>query len=354
MIYSLLRPLIFLLDAEAAHRLTVRVLARGPAPRPRPSDARLARHLLGLDFPNPLGLAAGFDKNGEVTDAALGLGFGFVEVGTVTPRPQAGNPRPRVFRLPRNRAVINRLGFNNDGFDVVARRLAPRRGRGIVGVNVGPNRDSADRAADYVAGVSRFAAVADYLAVNVSSPNTPGLRDLQASAALSDLLARLARARDAAARRIPILVKIAPDLDAAALAATVETSLSVGIDGMIVANTTVTRDGLTDRDRAGESGGLSGRPLFHRSTVALAKVRRLAGNDLVLVGVGGIDSAATAWDKITAGADLVQLYTGMIYEGPGLARRIVTGLAERLDREGVVSIAEVVGREADRWAGLDA
>jgi len=352
MTYRLLRPLLFALDAETAHRLTLRAIAAAPRGAPPASDPRLARHLLGLEFPNPLGLAAGFDKNGEVADAALGLGFGFVEVGTVTPRPQIGNPRPRVFRLPRDHAVINRLGFNNDGFDAVERRLRRRHRGGIVGVNVGANRDSANRAADYTAGVTRFAAIADYLTVNISSPNTPGLRDLQERSALNDLLTRVEEARRAAARPTPILVKIAPDLDDAAVAAIVDATIAAGIDGIIVTNTTVARVGLNETRRAKEEGGLSGRPLFRRSTVILAKARKRAGNRLVLVGVGGVDSAETAWSKIAAGADLIQLYTGMVYAGPRLPARILAGLAERLDRERVASIADVVGSETDRWAAV--
>ncbi len=352
MTYRLLRPLLFALDAETAHRLTLRTLAVASRRAAPTSDPRLARRLLGLYFPNLLGLAAGFDKNGEVPDAALGLGFGFVEVGTVTPRPQVGNPRPRVFRLPRDHAVINRLGFNNDGFDVVEGRLRQRHGGGIVGVNIGANRDSIDRAADYAAGVTRFAAIADYLSVNISSPNTPGLRDLQERSALNDLLARVDAARRAAAHHVPILVKIAPDLDDDSIAATIDAVVAAGVEGMIVTNTTVAREGLSETRGAEEEGGLSGRPLFRRSTIALAKARRRAGNRLVLVGVGGIDSAEAAWSKIAAGADLIQLYTGMVYQGPRLPARILAGLAKRLDREGVASIADVVGSETKRWAAL--
>jgi len=305
---------------------------------------------MGLDFPNPIGLAAGFDKNAEAVDGAFGLGFGLVEVGTVTPRPQAGNPRPRVFRLDRQGAMINRLGFNNDGHDAVHRRLAARGGAGIVGVNIGANRDATDRVGDYVAGVRRFADVADYIAINVSSPNTPGLRDLQGRAALAELLARVGQARAASARGVPLLLKIAPDLDDDALAAVADAALSAGIDGVVVANTTLARDGLADVREAAEEGGLSGRPLFRRSTIVLAKLRRIVGTRLVLVGVGGIDSAEAAWSKIAAGADLVQFYTAMIFQGPGLAWRILSGLAERLDREGLGSIAEVVGRDTESWA----
>jgi dihydroorotate dehydrogenase len=269
----------------------------------------------------------------------------------VTPRPQRGNPRPRLFRLEADGAVINRLGFNNDGFDAVHARLASRRRSGIVGVNVGANRDSGDRAADYAAGVARFADVADYIALNVSSPNTPGLRDLQERRALVDLLAAVTRARADAPRRVPVLLKIAPDLDDAALAAIVEEAVAAGIDGLIATNTTLSRDGVTG-GRAAEAGGLSGKPLFRRATAVLAKARRLASDRLVLVGAGGVDSAAAAWDKLAAGADLVQLYTGMVFAGPGLPARINRGLAERMDREGIGALAEVVGSDSRRWAEM--
>ena len=348
--YGLLRPLLFAIEPETAHRLTVRALATGLFPRAQPSDGRLSRRLLGLDFPNPLGLAAGFDKNAEVPDAALALGFGFAEVGTITPRPQAGNPRPRVFRLPADRAVINRLGFNNEGFDAAERRLAQRRRRGIVGVNIGANRDSADRVSDYASGVRRFSPLADYITINVSSPNTPGLRDLQERGALAELLAAVTEARGAG-RPVPILLKLAPDLDDASLEAIADTAIENRIEGLIVSNTTIARSGLRDTATAAETGGLSGRPLFRRSTAMLAKLRRLCGERLVLVGVGGIDSVEAAWTKLTAGADLLQLYTGLVYEGLGLPGRIVAGLARRLDREGLSAIGEIVGSDAERLSG---
>jgi dihydroorotate dehydrogenase len=325
MIYPLVRPLLFALDPEVAHRAAIVALKSGLVPRAPPSDPRLRRHVLGLDFPNPVGLAAGFDKNAEVPDAALRLGFGFVEVGTVTLRPQAGNPKPRMFRVPGDGALINRLGFNNEGHDAVYERLARRKRRGIVGVNLGANKDSTDRVADYVAGVARFAAVADYLALNISSPNTPGLRDLQQRDGLMRLLGTVAEARRT--RPIPLLVKIAPDLDDDALTAIVAAAISSGIDGIIATNTTTARDELADKALASEAGGLSGRPLFGPSTEVLRKLRAIAGSKLVLVGVGGVDSVETARAKLAAGADLVQLYTGMVYEGPRLGQRIVAGLA---------------------------
>lgn len=327
MIYRLIRPLLFALDPETAHGLAIAALKAGLYPRAPAPDSRLSRRVLGLDFPNPIGLAAGFDKNAEVVDAALAMGFGFVEVGTVTPLPQPGNPRPRMFRLTTDRAIINRLGFNNEGHEAVHARLAARERRGIVGVNLGANKDSADRVADYVAGVRRFADVADYLTINVSSPNTPGLRDLQEKAALTRLLGAVGEVRGRLPKSPLVLVKIAPDLDNDALAAFVETAVSSGIDGVIVSNTTIARDGLSDRTHAHEVGGLSGRPLFRRSTEMIAAVRRLAGDRLALIGTGGVDSVATARAKLAAGANLVQLYTGMVYEGPGLPARIAAGLA---------------------------
>jgi dihydroorotate dehydrogenase len=349
--YARIRPLLFALAPEGAHRLALRAIAAGLVPHARPSpDPRLRRHLLGLDFQNPLGLAAGFDKNAEAANALLGLGFGFVEVGTVTPRPQQGNPRPRLFRLERDEAIVNRLGFNNDGADLVHRRLAARRRHGIVGVNIGANRDSGDRITDYAAGVTRFADVADYLVINVSSPNTPGLRDLQEQAALVTLLAAATSARDRTGERTPILLKIAPDLDDRGLAAIAETALSAGIEGMIVANTTTGREGVTDLRLAAEPGGLSGRPLFRRSTAMLAKLRRITKGRLVLVGAGGIDSPASAFAKIAAGADLLQLYTGLVFKGPSLPRQILGGLDRILSERGFASIADAVGTETERFA----
>jgi dihydroorotate dehydrogenase len=327
--YPLIRPLLFALDPEMAHRAAIAALRSGVLRALPVVDSSLRRRVLGLDFPNPIGIAAGFDKNGEAVDGLLGLGFGFVEVGTVTPLPQAGNPMPRMFRLTGDRAIINRLGFNNEGHDAVHRRLAERKRAGIVGVNLGANRDSSDRVADYVAGVRRFADIADYLVVNVSSPNTPGLRDLQERQSLTRLLAAVIEARNGAGRRVPLLLKIAPDLDDTALAAIAEKTAAAGVDGLIATNTTTARDDVSDARLAAEAGGLSGRPLFDRSTRILAKLRRLVGDGLVLIGVGGVDSAATARQKLDAGADLVQLYTGMIYEGPDLPARIVAGLVSR-------------------------
>ncbi len=343
-------PLLFALDPERAHRLAIRGLALNLHPRAAAPDLRLCVRLLGLDFPSPVGMAAGFDKNAEAPDGLLRLGFGFVEVGSVTPLPQAGNPKPRMFRLASDRAIINRLGFNNGGIAAVRERLAARRGRpGIVGVNLGANRDSRDRVADYVAGIQAFSGLADYFTVNVSSPNTPGLRTLQDGPALADLLARVLAARDVEGRNTPVLLKIAPDLEDTALAEIAATALRAGVDGIIVANTTLARDGVTDAARA-ETGGLSGRPLFRRSTVMLARLRRLVGRKMTLVGVGGVDSGEAAWAKIVAGADLVQVYTGMIFNGAGLAAAINRDLAGRVARAGMASIRDAVGLETEAWA----
>jgi dihydroorotate dehydrogenase len=349
--YRLARRFLFRFDPEQAHRLAIRALASGWLPRQASGpEPRLKRSLLGHEFPNPIGVAAGLDKDGEAIDGLFGLGFGFVETGTVTPQPQEGNPKPRLFRLPGDRALINRLGFNNRGQEALYRRLVARKAKGgIVGVNIGANRDSSDRVGDYVQGVERFADIASYLTVNISSPNTPGLRDLQEKAALVDLLGRVVAARDGSARRPPLLLKIAPDLDDAALEAIVETVIAAKIEGMIVANTTIARDRVRD-PQASETGGLSGWPLMRRSNVVLAKVRRLAGRQLVLIGAGGIHSPETAFVKFAAGADLVQLYTGLVFEGPGLPVRILTGLLRLMERQGFATIADLVGSDVERWA----
>jgi dihydroorotate dehydrogenase len=352
------RDLLFRLDPETAHGLSIRALKCGVVPHlPAPRDPRLAVRKCGLDFPNPLGMAAGYDKNGEVPDALLSLGFGFAEVGSITPRPQPGNPKPRIFRLPSDRAVINRLGFNNEGHDRCATRLSARRGRGgIVGVNIGANKDSADRIGDYEEGVRRFAALGSYLTVNISSPNTPGLRNMQARSELAELLSRVTAARaglaSAEERARPILLKIAPDLVEAELEDIAAEVANHPIQGVIVSNTTISRDGLAEAALGRETGGLSGAPLFARSTAVLARMRRLLGPEMVLVGVGGVASADDALEKIRAGADLVQLYTGMIYGGPGLPARILRDMVGALDREGVPSVSALRDRHVERWASL--
>ncbi|MBO6636988.1 MAG: quinone-dependent dihydroorotate dehydrogenase [Roseitalea sp.] len=347
------RWLMFRFDPETAHGLAIRGLKVRALPgAPAIGDPRLAVSVAGLTFPNPVGVAAGFDKNAEVPDALLALGFGFTEIGTVTPRAQPGNPRPRIFRLTADRAVINRLGFNNKGHEAAFDRLDARQNNGIVGVNIGANKDTDDKAADYVAGLDRFYALAAYFTVNISSPNTPGLRDLQTRDALSDLLARVGEARmreiEETGRRVPIFLKIAPDITEADLDDIVTEVLDKTIDGMIVSNTTLSRAGLSANP--GEAGGLSGAPVFERSTIVLAKTRQRAGPDLALIGVGGVDSAKTALTKIEAGADLVQLYTGMIYGGPTIARRICADLSDALDARGADGVRELRDLSVDAWA----
>jgi dihydroorotate dehydrogenase len=346
-------PVLNRLPAETAHRAAINALKFSPSFGAPPADPRLAVEILGLRLPNPLGLAAGFDKNAEVPDAMLKLGFGFVEVGTLTPRPQDGNARPRLFRLPEDAAVINRFGFNNDGFERACARLIRRPSGGaigVMGVNVGANRDAADRVEDYVLGVRTFAALADYLTINISSPNTPGLRDLQRRDALDDLVARVIAARDETEPRRPLLVKIAPDLDARGLEDIVAIALTRRVDGLIVSNTTVARPAsLSSRNRA-ESGGLSGRPLFEPSTRLLARAYLLTGGAMPLIGCGGVEDSATALAKIEAGANLVQLYTGLALKGAGLVEEILDGLTRAVEERRVARIGELVGARASVWA----
>jgi len=349
-LFDLALPVLRLLPPEAAHRLTIRALGAGLAPRVNEADPpALAAKLWRRNFPNPIGLAAGFDKDAEVPDAMLAFGFGFVEIGTITPRPQKGNPKPRLFRLSEDRAVINRLGFNSRGVEAAARRLALRRERpGIVGANIGKNRDTRDDLGDYAEGVRALAPLADYLTVNISSPNTPGLRDLQRKSAVTRLIARLIEARAKAAPRNPppILLKIAPDLSPEERADLAEVALSSGIDGLIIANTTVARPASLKSRAAPEPGGLSGAPLLAPSTALLAEMYRLTGGKLPLIGVGGIASGADAYAKIRAGASLVQLYTALIFEGPGLVRRVKHELAELLARDGFTSVMAAIGADA--------
>ena len=347
--FPLARPLLHALDAERAHGLTIRVLSMLPPATPPASDPRLNVKLFGLDFPNPLGLAAGFDKNAEVPDAMLGLGFGFVEVGTVTPLPQLGNPRPRLFRLSADEAVINRMGFNNEGHNAMRARLAARRGRGgIAGVNIGANKDTSDRVGDYVAGIEAFSDLASYFTVNISSPNTPGLRNLQSKGELAVLLARLNEARSKQGRRPPMLLKIAPDLDDAGLDDVARCCEGGAVDGVIVSNTTLRRDGLSSSLKA-EAGGLSGKPLFELSTLMLAKLFVRTNGAQPLIGAGGISSVETAWAKLSAGASLLQLYSALVYHGPALVAEILGGLAARQSCEGV-TLASLRGSGASSIA----
>jgi dihydroorotate dehydrogenase len=345
--YDLARPLIHAIDPERAHGLAIAALKRGIVPQPAPvADPVLRVKLWGLDFPSPIGLAAGFDKDAEVPNEMLDQGFGFVEIGSVTPRPQPGNPKKRLFRLTRDEGVINRLGFNGSGIAVAAANLAKRQRRGIVGVNLGKNKETADAADDYIAGVAAFAPLADYLVCNVSSPNTPGLRALQSREALDGLVLRVQDALAAENAHLPLLFKIAPDLGDADLEDVVRVALDRKLAGLVVGNTTLSRPDTLRDPQATETGGLSGRPLMALATRILAKTHKLAGPGLPLVGTGGVFDAADAYAKIRAGATLVQLYSALVYRGPGLAAEIARGLAELLRADGFASVEAAVG--ADR------
>lgn len=342
MLFRIARPALFTLDPERAHRLTIEALKFARFV-PYRHSGRLATEVAGITFPNPVGMAAGFDKDGEVPDAVLGLGFGFAEVGSITPRPQEGNPKPRLFRLVEDRAVINRMGFNNGGAQAAASRLGARTGRpGVVGINIGANKDSADRIADYAAMTRIMAPLATYLAVNISSPNTPGLRALQDEGALIDLL-------DAVKAEIgtngpPIFLKVAPDLTPTDIDAIARIAIDKQLGALIVSNTTITRPDLRSH-YAGEMGGLSGAPLRDLAQQRLRDFRTATGGHMPLVGVGGIASADDAWNRIKAGASLVQLYSALVYHGPGLARTITKGVERLMQHEGYSTIAEAVGSE---------
>jgi dihydroorotate dehydrogenase len=346
MLYSLIRPVLFALDAERAHGLALTALKLLPAGSPPRVGGPLETRLAGMTFPNPLGMAAGFDKDGEVADGLLGLGFGFAEVGSITPLPQAGNPRPRLYRLAEDRAVINRMGFNNGGGEAAVvrlrARLSGRDGRRIVGINIGANKDSPDRIADYALMARLMAPVASYLAVNVSSPNTPGLRALQDEGALKALLEAVLAAKGEAGP--PVFLKVAPDLEPADIDAIARIAVDMQLGALIVANTSISRPPLQSR-HAQEAGGLSGAPLRELAQQRLRDFRKATGGVVPLIGVGGIASAEDAWARIRAGASLVQLYSAMVYEGPGIARRIVSGLEQLMQRDGFSSIAEAVGSE---------
>jgi dihydroorotate dehydrogenase len=357
-LHAAARPILSRIDAETAHGAAIAALRLWPCGAAPAADPRLARRVAGMRFAHPLGLAAGFDKQAEVADRLIGLGFAFVEVGGVTPLPQPGNPRPRAFRLAEDRAIVNRYGLNSIGMEAFAAALAAvgARAAGPIGVNLGTNKDSADRAADYAVLVGRLAPLADYLSINVSSPNTAGLRDLQAVGPLRDLLARCvaARAGAGAGAAAPIFVKIAPDLEDAMLDAMVEAAIDAGVEGIIVANTTTARPASLASPHRREAGGLSGAPLFARSTRLLARARIAAGGRLALVGVGGVMGPDDLLAKLEAGADLVQAYTGFAFEGPGFPARCVEGLLARLDAEGLADVGALVGRRAEAWAGRQA
>lgn len=346
MSYALIRPLLFALDAEPAHRLSLFAMRHMPGEGTVLHLPQVATQLAGLHFPAPVGLAPGYDKNAEAFANAYRLGFGFVEIGTVTPRPQAGNPKPRLFRLVEDQAVINRMGFNNDGMDAVACRISESRrveGSGPLGINIGANKDSADRIADYVTGMKRLAPLADYVTVNISSPNTPGLRALQDRAALDDLLLQV---QAAVSDPPPLFLKVAPDLEPADIDDIAAVAMDRGVNALIVSNTTIGRPQLRSR-HAGESGGLSGAPLKSLAQQRLADFRKATGGQLPLIGVGGISSAEDAYARIRAGASLVQIYSALVYEGPFLTRRINQGLVDLLQRDGFAHISEAVGIDVD-------
>jgi len=348
--FKALHPLLHCMDAETAHGLTIKALKTGLAGSTVRSPPNLGTSCFGLNFANPLGLAAGFDKNAEVPDAMLALGFGFVEAGTVTPRPQEGNPRPRLFRLSEDRAVINRLGFNNEGHAAVLERLQRRKHKlGIVGVNIGANKDSTDRISDYVAGINAFSDVASYFTINISSPNTPGLRKLQSAAELPALLKRLNEARKTQQRQVPMLLKIAPDLEVDEMQAIAECCLNAAVDGVIISNTTLSRPAL-HAQHAKETGGLSGAPLFDLSTLQLARFYLLTEGKIPLVGVGGIANAEHAWSKICAGASLLQLYSALVFQGPELVQQILSGLSRKLAAKNFATLNEAVGNSAEEMA----
>jgi len=343
--FDLAMPLARLIDPEVAHALTIRALAAGVVPVRVPvPDPRLATTVIGLEFPSPIGLAAGFDKNAEVADTMLGLGFGFVEVGTITPEAQAGNRRPRVFRLRKSQAVINRLGFNNRGLEAASAQLEHRdRHRGLVAANIGPNRDAQYPIEDYETCIVRMAPLVDFLVLNISSPNTPGLRDLQDRGNVEEVLKRSVDARDRTGAKSPVMIKIAPDLDVGEIEVVVEAAAAAGAAGIVVGNTTISRPASLVGRRRTEQGGLSGRPLFALSTKVLGEAFRFAAGRLALVGVGGVASGADAYAKIQAGADLVEVYTALAYEGWGLVERIHRELAVLLERDGFKCVADAVG-----------
>ena len=337
------------LDPETAHALSVKALTSGLAPMPGPvTSDRLRTHVAGLDLPNPVGLAAGFDKNGKALTPLSRVGFGFIELGAVTPRPQPGNPKPRLFRLPEDRAAINRFGFNNEGMEVMARRLAYRPRDAVIGLNLGANKDSDDRPGDFAKVLARCAAHLDFATVNVSSPNTEKLRDLQGKAALNAVLNGVIETRNALPRPIPVFLKIAPDLTEAELRDIADVAHETGIDAVIATNTTLSRDGLRSQYRD-QAGGLSGAPLFEKSTRVLAQLSQLTGGDIPLIGVGGISTAGQAYAKICAGASAVQFYTAMVYSGISLAAGIAQGLDALLARDGFTSIAQAIGSKREGW-----
>lgn len=355
-LFKIARPALYRLDPEQAHALSIKALKTGLTLPRLKDDPRLTKHIWGLTIKNPIGLAAGYDKNAEVPEELIKLGFGFVEVGTLTPHPQEGNPKPRIFRLPKDHAIINRLGFNNDGHEAALYRLQGRETNGVIGVNIGANKLSDNRIEDYLQGFKTFQGVADYFTINISSPNTPGLRDLQSPEALEELLASLMQIRtdivDHGGKKRPIFVKIAPDIKDRDLEPILYKLMHHKVDAVIISNTTLSRNGLKDQRLANEAGGLSGRPVFKRSTRMLARAHLITEGALPIIGVGGIENTQTAWAKFEAGADLIQLYSGLIYEGPGLVHTILKGLSAKLDAENLHSLQSIRGRTAEKWANL--
>ncbi|WP_208440322.1 quinone-dependent dihydroorotate dehydrogenase [Bartonella raoultii] len=348
------RSALFMLDPEHAHRLAIIGLKSGLSGCKKVVDRRLCVTVAGLEFENFIGLAAGFDKNAEVVDAIFRLGFGFTEIGTVTPKPQAGNPKPRLFRLKEDEAIINRMGFNNDGHHIVYKRLSTYKKTGIVGINIGANKDTVNKIDDYTAGIAHFYDVAGYFTVNISSPNTPGLRDLQARDSLHLLMEAVSQARNEQKKKhgfsIPIFLKIAPDLSEQELDDIAEELKLSDFDGLIVSNTTLSRQGLHNRLLSTEEGGLSGRPLFELSTIVLAKMRQKMGKEIAIIGVGGVRDARTALEKVKAGADLIQLYSGMIYEGPDLATTILDEILQFMQQDGVDNMQAYRDQSVEYWA----
>ncbi len=348
---SITRDSLLSMDPEHAHRATIMALQTGLGPvRKSPDPKELNTTLAGLELKNPVGMAAGFDKNAQVHKALGNMGFGLVEVGTLTPRPQKGNPKPRLFRLPAQHGVINRMGFNNEGHGAALERLERNRSNAFVGVNVGANRDSEDFVADYVTGVETFSPVADYLAINISSPNTPGLRGLQSEEVLRRLLGETLGARARQKIRVPVFLKISPDLDEEEMDVIAAEIAPGDLDGLIISNTTISRKGVEHARNATEKGGLSGTPLFELSTIRLAQMRQRVGPDLAIIGVGGVHSSDTALAKFEAGADAIQLYTGLVYGGLELLEQIKTGLAREVRRRGVQNIAQITGTKVNEWA----
>ncbi|WP_332065402.1 quinone-dependent dihydroorotate dehydrogenase [Bartonella sp. CB189] len=348
------RSALFMLDPEYAHRLAIISLKSGLKSCQKVVDRRLCVTVAGLAFENFIGLAAGFDKNAEVVDAVFRLGFGFTEVGTVTPKPQAGNSKPRLFRLREDEAIINRMGFNNEGHQIVYSRICVCKRPGIIGINIGANKDTVDKINDYITGISCFYDVADYFTVNISSPNTPGLRNLQVRENLHLLINAISKMRSEQKKKhgfsIPIFLKIAPDLSEEELNDIAEEIKLSDFEGVIISNTTLSRQGLTDNILSSEEGGLSGRPLFESSTIVLAKMRQKLGKDIAIIGVGGVKDAKTALEKIKAGADLIQLYSGMVYEGPDIATTILKEILQLMQQDGIDNIKNYRDQHVEYWA----